>query len=467
MKNQSMTIILIVTLALLIGATLGYIFIFKKTTVPSPPRSEVKHEEWSKNAVIYEVNIRQFSREGTFKEFEKDLPRLKKLGVDILWIMPVNPIGVEKRKFPEGKTSSLGSYYSVKDYKAINPEFGSMDDFKHLVIASHGLGLKVIIDWVPNHTAWDNALLKEHPEYFLKDSTGKFVSPFDWTDVVRLDYRNAGTRKYMTETMQWWLKETDIDGFRCDVAHMIPTDFWNELRPELEKVKPVFMLAEADIPAQQQKGFDMSYDWKFHHIMNDIAKGRKSANAIMKHFNWVDSIYPGNSYLMEFTSNHDENSWNGTEYERLGQGSRTFAVLAATVPGMMLIYTGQESGFNRRLKFFEKDSVDWGTYPLTSFYQTLTSLKKRNKALWNGEEGGAIHRISTNRDSTVFAFTRQSGDQKILVICNLSAKPQDVKVNSVDLRGNYNDIFTNTKQTFDEKATMNLKPWEYMVFEKM
>ena len=227
------------------------------------------------------------------------------------------------------------------------------------------------------------------------------------------------------------------------------------------------MLAEADIPAQQQKGFDMSYDWKFHHIMNDIAKGKKSANAIMKHFNWVDSIYPGNSYLMEFTSNHDENSWNGTEYERLGQGTRTFAVIAATVTGMMLIYTGQESGFNRRLNFFEKDSVDWGTYPLTSFYQTLTSLKKRNKALWNGDDGGAIHRISTNRDSTVFAFTRQRGDQKVLVICNLSAKPQDVKMNSADLPGNYNEVFTKKQQTFEEKATMSLKPWEYLVFEKM
>jgi glycosidase len=461
MKNNSMTILLIITLALLIGAALGYILVFKKPVAPLPLRSEVKHADWSKNAAIYEVNIRQYSKEGTFKGFEKDLHRLKKLGVEILWIMPVNPIGEKDRK---GK---LGSYYSVRDYKAINPEFGTMDDFKHLVNTIHSLGLKVIIDWVPNHTSWDNALVKTHPEYYLKDSTGKFVSPFDWTDVVRLDYQNAGTRKYMTETMQWWLKETDIDGFRCDVAHMIPTDFWDELRPQLEKIKPVFMLAEADIPAQQLKGFDMSYDWKFYHIMNDIAQGKKSANAVMKHFNWVDSVYPRNSYLMEFTSNHDENSWNGTEYERLGQGAQTFAVLAATVPGMMLIYNGQEAGFNRRLKFFEKDSIDWGTYKLTSFYQTLIDLKKRNKALWNDEEGGPIHRISTNRDSSVFAFTRQSGDQKVLVICNLSPKPLDIKMKSADLSGSYNEVFTNKKQTFDEKASMNLKPWEYLVFEKM
>jgi glycosidase len=381
------------------------------------------------------------------------------MGLEIIWIMPVNPIGEKDRK---GK---LGSYYSVKDYKAINPEFGNMDNFKHLVNTIHDLDLKVIIDWVPNHTSWDNQLLKNHPEYYLKDSAGKFVSPFDWTDVVRLDYRNPATRKYMTETMQWWLKETNIDGFRCDVAHMIPTDYWDELRPELEKIKPVFMLAEADIPEQQIKGFDMSYDWKFHHIMNDIAKGKKNANAIMKHFNWVDSVYPGNAYLMQFTSNHDENSWSGTEYERLGKGAQTFAVLAATVRDMLLIYNGQESAFNRRLKFFEKDSTDWGNYGLGSFYQTLIDLKKRNKAIWNGEEGGSILRIPTNRDTSVFAFVRGKENQKILVICNLSPKTFDLKLSSEALAGNYMEIFTNDLKAFKPKETLKLLPWQYFVYE--
>jgi len=212
---------------------------------------------------------------------------------------------------------------------------------------------------------------------------------------------------------------------------------------------------------------DMSYDWKFHHIMNDIAKGKKSANAVMRHFNWVDSVYPRNSYLMEFTSNHDENSWNGTEYERLGQGAQTFAVLAATVPGMMLIYNGQEAAFNRRLKFFEKDSIDWDSYKLTSFYQTLTSLKKQNKALWNGEDGGPLNRISSCRDSSVFIFTRQKDDNKVLVVCNLSAKSLQVKLKSDELAGNYNEVFTGTKQEFEKKATLSLKPWEYRVYEKL
>jgi glycosidase len=459
MKKLSTYIYLALILLLILGLAVACIF-GKKTMVIHPLKTDVKHVDWSRNAVIYEVNIRQYTREGTFNAFEKDLPRLTKLGVDILWLMPVHPIGEKYRK---GK---LGSYYSVKDYKAINPEFGTIGDFKHLVKAAHAQGLKVIIDWVPNHTSLDNDLVKTHPDYYLKDSAGKFVSPFDWTDVIRLNYSNPATRRYMTETMQWWLNETDIDGFRCDVAHMVPTDYWDELRPELDKVKPVFMLAEADIPAQHMRGFDMSYDWKFHHIMNDIAKGRKKATAIMKHFAWADSVYPGDSYLMQFTSNHDENSWNGTEYERMGEGVQTFAVLAATLRDMLLIYNGQESGFNRRLKFFEKDSIDWGHYPLTGFYQELIALKKRNKALWNGEEGGKIQPVPTNRNNAIFAFVREKENDKVLVICNLTAKPQAVKIKSALLQGRYIELFTGEKQSFGEQAKITLKPWQYLLFEK-
>ncbi len=454
-----MLVYLIIFIVFFLVIGVGYT-IAQTKRVTAPLRSEVKHVDWSKNAVIYEVNIRQFSKEGTFKSFENDLPRLKKLGIDILWIMPVTPIGIKNRKKP------LGSYYSVKDYKGINSDFGTMDDFKHMVNSIHNSGMKVIIDWVPNHTSWDNDLVNTHPEYYMKDSIGKFVSAFDWTDVIRLDYKNPELRNYMINTMKWWITETDIDGFRCDVAHMVPNDFWDQLRPEIDAVKQVFMLAEADIPAQHMKGFDMSYDWKFFHIMNDIAKGKKNANAIIKHFNWVDSVYPGNSYLMEFTTNHDENTWNGTEYERLGQGAQTFAVLAATLQGMPLIYNGQESGFNRRLKFFEKDSIDWENYSLTSFYQTLISLKKRNKALWNGEEGGKIQRISTNRDSSVFAFVREKNTQKVFVICNVSDKPKEIKFDSSLISGNYLDIFTNEKKLINPKLKLILKPWQYFVFEK-
>ena len=456
MKIKQMVTTIVVTIFCLIVTFILSSFCFS----PKPLFSEVRHPEWSKNAVIYEVNIRQYSKEGTFNRFAKDLPRLKRLGVDIIWVMPVHPIGELDRK---GK---LGSPYSVRDYKAINPEFGTMEDFINLVKKAHQNGLKLIIDWVPNHTSKDNNLIETHPEYYLRDSSGKFVSPFDWTDVYRLDYNNASTRQYMTETMKWWINETDIDGFRCDVAHMIPVSFWNELRISLDSVKHVFILAEADIPEQHQKGIDMSYDWKFHHIMNDIAKGGKNANAVLKHFNHVDSIYPGNSYLMEFTSNHDENSWNGSEYERLGNGAQTFAVLAATIYGMPLIYNGQESAFKRRLNFFIKDSIDWDNYTLTQFYQKLFELKHRNKALWNGSEGGRFNRINTNCDTSVFAFTREIGSYKVFVICNLSSNPLKVTLKSKLLPGNYMEIFSSKEYFFQENTKLKLSPWQYLVFEK-
>ena len=457
MKPKTMSFIIIGLTILIVGVCV-YLY-YQKRAGHLPLISEVKHPDWSKNAVIYEVNIRQYSKEGTFNAFGKDLQRLKNMGADILWIMPVHPIGETDRK------GSLGSYYSVRDYKDVNNEYGTMSDFKNLVNNAHKIGLKVIIDWVPNHTSKDNELVKTHPEYYLKDSAGKFISPFDWTDVYRLDYSNVATRRYMIGTMRFWVTETGIDGFRCDVAHMIPVSFWNELRASLDSVKQVFILAEADIPEQHLKGIDMSYDWKFHHLMNDIAKHKKNANDIQKYFNHVDSIYPVNSYLMEFTSNHDENSWNGSEYERLGQGAQAFAVLAATIYGMPLVYNGQESVFKRRLKFFDKDSIDWDNYSLTLFYKKLFDLKHRNKALWNGTDGGRFKRIATNYDSCVFAFTREKESNKVLVICNLSSKQLKVNLKSELLPGNYTEIFTNQDFTFNEKTKLSLNPWQYLVLE--
>jgi glycosidase len=424
-----------------------------------PPPTEVRHLDWTRDMVIYEVNIRQYSKEGTFKGFQKDLPRLKAMGIDLIWLMPVNPIGIKNHK---GK---LGSYYSVKDYTAINPEYGKMADFKDLVKATHEQGMRIIIDWVPNHSSWDNALTKTHPEYYLHDSTGNFVSAFDWTDVIRFDYSKPEMRKWMTETMVWWYKETGIDGFRCDVAHMVPVDYWDALRSTLDSIKPVFMLAEADQPFLHKKAYDASYDWKFFHIMNSIAAGKMKASEVAKHFAWVDSVYPGDSYLMQFTSNHDENSWNGTEYERLGEGAKTFAVLAGTLPDMLLIYNGQESGFNRRLKFFEKDSIDWLDYPLTSFYKTLIDLKKQNTALFNGNGGRPVF-LKTGQDSSVVAFIRQKENNKVMVICNLTAREKSIKIKDSQVEGTYTDAFTREKKVFEKPVKMKLKPWEFMVLEQ-
>ncbi len=426
--------------------------------VNRPAPSEVKHLDWTRQAVIYEINVRQFSKEGTFKAVEKELPRLKQLGVDLLWLMPVNPIGIKNHK---GK---LGSYYSVRDYRAINPEFGNMDDFKHLVDAVHQQGMKVIIDWVPNHTSWDNVLTKTHPDYYMRDSLGHFVSAFDWTDVIRLDYRNPALRRYMIETMAWWYKNTGIDGFRCDVAHMIPVDFWNECRAALDSIRPIFMLAEADQPFLHKKAFDASYDWKFFNIMNEIAKGKMNAREVENHFNWVDTTYPGDSYLMQFTSNHDENSWNGTEYERMGNGAKTFAVLCGTLPDMLLIYNGQESAFNRRLQFFEKDSISWGTYALTDFYKTLINLKKENRALWNGN-GGRPEWLDHSNDTTVVAYLRQKEGDKVVVIANLSPRTVETVLKDKQAEDNYTNVFTGEKATLGKGTQFALKPWEYLVFK--
>jgi glycosidase len=455
MKTYSI-ILAILAFALILFSSFRF---FSLPTLPKvKPVSEVKHPEWSRNSVIYEVNIRQYSKEGTFKGFEKDLPRLKKLGVDVIWIMPVNPIGKKNRKEP------LGSYYSVRDYMDVNPEFGSMEDFKQLISKIHDAGMHVVLDWVPNHSSWDNDLVKMHPEYYKKDSAGKMVSPFDWTDVVQFDYNNPGLRKYMLETMKWWLIETNIDGFRCDVAHMVPVDFWNEARTELDKIRKILFIAESDQPILHEKSYDITYDWKFHHLMNDIAQGKKKTNAIEKHFAWVDSIYPTDAYLMEFTSNHDENSWAGTEYERMGKGAKPFAVLAATVPGIMLIYNGQEVGFNRRLKFFEKDSIDWKDSEMFGFYQKLIQLRKTNKALWNGDAGGKMIRVATNKDSAVFAFTREKEGNKLLVILNLSPKIQKIRLKSNHITGNYTNAFTKKMETFAKNSWLILDPWAYKIY---
>ena len=419
------------------------------------------HPEWSRNSSIYEVNIRQFTPEGTLNAFANELPRLKKMGVDILWLMPVNPVGEKNRK---GK---LGSYYSVRDYKAVNPEFGTMDDFKALVTKAHELGMKVIIDWVANHTAWDNDLITKQPDWYKKDSTGKIIPPVpDWTDVAALDYSKPELRDYMTEAMLFWIREADIDGFRCDVAAFMPVSFWNKAIPELKKVKPVFMLAEAEGPKMHDSGyFDATYAWNFMTATNDIARGKKPATVLDSLYRADTAGYPSDAYRMRFTSNHDENSWNGTEYERLGEGARTFAVLSFTFPGIPMIYTGQESANNKRLKFFEKDTIDWRGYPLESFYSVLLNLRHRNPLIASGDSGGAFVKIPTDRDKAVYAFVRTRGDKKLFVILNLSDTDQPVTLQGNRFAGQYKELFTGQQKEFKGGDRVTLTPWQYLVFE--
>lgn len=412
--------------------------------------------EWSNNAVIYEVNVRQFTDEGTFSAFAAHLPRLKELGVDILWFMPIYPIGELNRK------GTLGSYYSINDYTAVNPEFGSLDDFKTVVNQAHELGMKVILDWVANHTAWDHSWVEQNSEYYAKDSTGNIATPFDWSDVVQLDYNNSELRKAMTNALEFWVREANIDGYRCDVAGMVPVDFWENARIALEKIKPVYMLAEdeEDITLLNN-AFNSNYGWSLHHVMNNIAKGEMSATDVIAYFEKADTLYPGSVYPMHFTSNHDENSWNGTEYERMGEAAKTFAALTFVIEGMPLIYTGQEAGLKKRLDFFEKDSINWNDLSMSSFYQSLIKLKKENPALWNGLAGGEMEIIETRSPEQIFCFTRTKEDNKVIAAFNLSSHSAPLYAN-IGVEGQFTEYFSETEISLPFEGKL-MQPWEYLV----
>ena len=435
------------------------LLIFETNLLPQQKQYNVKHPDWSYNQTIYEVNLRQYSVEGTFKAFEKDLPRLKEMGVGIIWLMPIHPIGELNRK------GTLGSQYSVKDYFAINPEFGTAEDFRSLVKKTHELGMYLIIDWVANHCAWDNKLLEEHPEWFTKNAEGKFVPPVeDWQDVVDFDYDNKNLWKYMTEALKFWVHEYDIDGFRCDVAGMMPTEFWNQARAELDEIKPVFMLAEWETPEMHEKAFDMTYSWGDYDIFNSIVKKEKNAADLFEFYENEKLAYPKNAFRMRFTSNHDKNSWEGSEFERLGKAAETFAVLTVMVPGMPLIYNGQEAGLNKRLEFFEKDPIEWKEHKFTDLYSKLFHLKMNSSALQNGERGAQIVEVHSSEDETIFSFLRQDDREKIFAVFNLSDKVRTFNLNSSVLSGNYKNFFTDEKMSFDNNVNLSLEKWGYRIF---
>ncbi|MHB1686460.1 MAG: alpha-amylase family glycosyl hydrolase [Ignavibacteriaceae bacterium] len=424
-------------------------------------KSEVNHPAWSYSQTIYEVNLRQYSKSGSFEDFARHLPEIKKLGAGILWFMPINPIGVENRK---GK---LGSYYSVQNYEAINHEFGTLKEFKSLVKEIHKMGMYVIIDWVADHTSWDNVWTKEHPDFYKKDSAGNFVPPVkDWTDVIALDYSNKKLWAAMIDAMKFWVKDYNIDGFRCDVADMVPTPFWNEARAQLEKIKPVFMLAEAEQPKLQVKAFDITYSWTLYDLMHEISIGKKNAGDVIKYFNNEKEKFPENSFRMRFTSNHDENSWNGTEFEIFGDAAKTFAAFTVVIPGMPLCYNGQEIGMHKRLKFFDKDPIDWKPSPYREFYTKLFNLRLKNKALLAGDEGGKVELVSSPEDKSVYSFVREKDGDKVFAVFNLSAKPVTRNINSKLIEGSYTNLFSGEKVSFDNKQKFELKPWEYKIYFK-
>lgn len=434
----------------------------KSETSPHTPQNPVtlKHPSWCKNAVMYQINTRQFTHEGTFTAVIAQLPRLKELGVDIIYLMPINPIGLKNRK------GTLGSPYAVRDYLAINPEFGSLADFKALVEAIHEHGMYVIVDWVANHSAWDNVLVEQHPEWYSTDHQGEFhPTPWwDWDDIIDFDYTNVALREYMAQAMQYWVEEADIDGYRCDVAGMVPSDFWVTVRQSLEQIKPVLMLAEWETRDMHYAGFDMTYAWTWNEVMHAICMGKGKIEKLFKYYSWHEKSYPREAIKMTFVSNHDKNAWDGTEFEQFGDGLKAAIILSFVGDGMPLIYNGQEAGNTKRLAFFERDPIRWQAHELGDFYHKLIHLKKSTTALANGQWGATMRHIANTCPRDVLSFIRADENGGVLVVLNLSAHEREIQFIRPLQHSTYTDFFSQEVFCYEDKEILHLSPWDYRVW---
>lgn len=417
------------------------------------------NKEWIKTTNIYEVNVRQYTKEGTFKAFAKELPRLKEMGVETLWFMPITPIAQKNKK------GTLGSPYACSDYTSINPEFGTLDDFKNLVKEAHAQGFKVIIDWVANHTGWDHRWTKEHPDWYLKDSaTNDFKIASGMDDIIELDYKNPAMRRAMIDAMKFWVQEAGIDGFRCDLAFWVELDFWQEAKKELDQVKPLFWLAETDPldNPEYMQVFDAGYTWTWMHKTKDFYhqhQNVQSLDSLLQRYQQAPGIKAW------FTTNHDENSWNGTEYEKYGDAAKALAVFSSTWQGVPLIYSGQEMPNHKRLEFFEKDPIAWtGKYELAPFYKTLFALKRQHPAL---HADVAVERLRTSAGEQVLAYIRKKEDKEVVVVLNMSREGNlQVDLQDDRLAGTYRNVFTSEQTDFSQARRLTLQPWAYVVLEK-
>ena len=430
-----------------------------------PSADPAFHPAWTRSATIYEVNVRQFTPEGTLRALEPHLPRLKATGVDILWVMPVQPIGHKNRK------GSLGSPYAVANYTAVNPAYGTEADFRHFVDAAHGLGMHVVLDWVANHTAHDHEWITAHPDWYVHRADGTISNArdnegreTDWTDVAELDYDKPAMRQAMIDAMRWWTDHMAVDGFRCDVAGGVPMDFWMQARTALKAAHPdLFLLAEAEEP-RMHLAFDATYGWELHHLLNEISQGKKGTGELDAYFARQDSAYGPGPFRMYFTSNHDENSWNGTEFERMGANHLSSFVLAATVEGSFpLMYTGQEASLNKRLRVFEKDTVDWNGPSLAGFYTAMLDLKHRNAALANGPWGGPQTKLVTDGGDRVYAFTRTRGDNTVLVAVNFGDAPVHAAYQALGQPGAYTDWFSKAAVPLAASGAIDIPAHGYRV----
>jgi glycosidase len=427
-----------------------------------------KSADWVRDAIIYQVYLRSFSPEGTFAGLEKRLPELKELGVTVLWLMPVHPVGKEKRK------GTLGSPYAVQDFYAVNPEFGTMADFRRLVKAVHRNGMKIIIDLVANHTSWDSRLMAEHPGWFTRNAAGEIIPPNDdWTDVADLDYGNAQLRAYMIGMMRWWVRDAGIDGFRCDVAELVPTEFWEEARRQLDRIKPVMMLSEGTLPEHHAKAFDLTYSWTIYDVLDPLLSGARPAGVLEEIFRTESLQFPTGSLRLRFNTNHDKNAWDAPAVTKFGEdGLRLTAVLVNTIPGVPLIYNGEEAANDRKLSLFEKVSIDWGKSPeMRALYTQLNRLRKTHPAL----SRGSLLRLETDRTDRVYAFARVAGKDRVITVLNFSQEPLltsvRVPLDRLAPRAKgmmVREVFTGetleVRTDTQEQLVLALEPREYRVF---
>lgn len=413
---------------------------------------------WAKGSNIYEVNIRQYTSEGTFAAFAEHLPRLKEMGIEILWLMPITPISEKIRQ------GTLGSYYACSSYTDVNPEFGTLSDFKALVEKAHSLGLKLIIDWVANHTGWDHHWTIEHSDWYLHDAAGNFTEKNGWHDVIDLNFEVPAMRAALVDAMRFWVNEYHIDGFRCDMAHLVPLDFWKEARMKCETEKPLYWLAECET-VEYHNVFDTTYAWWWMHASEDHAKGTNTLDTVRNVLH-AYSQYPEGATKLFFTANHDENSWNGTEFEKYNAAAKAWAVFTCTWQGgVPLIYSGQESPNTKRLKFFDKDLIEWNDpLQLPGFYQTLLSLRKRNKAITEGE----TFILPSHAGNELMTFIRRKDDDCVLVLLNVS-NDNRIKVDVTHdwLQGKFVNVFSGLSFTFNKNERFELQAGEYIVYERI
>lgn len=429
-----------------------------KTTSSSDDTNPGTHPAWIMQGNIYEVNTRQYTKEGTFNAFSTHLDRLKEMGVQTVWFMPINPISKKDRK------GTLGSYYAVADYTSINPEYGTLDDWKALVKKIHEKEMKVLIDWVPNHTGADHPWLQSHPGFFVKDSTGQAATMFDWTDTRVLDFKNIEMQDSMIAAMKYWVTETGIDGYRVDVAWNVPGEFWKKCIPQLKAVKKdLFFLAEGDKAYLMTSGFDAYYPWEMFHMMVKVAAGERPAFGLDSIKAKYDTTYPKEAIPMYFTSNHDENSWNKSDYATFpGASHAPFAVFTQTMGGTVpLVYSGQEEPLLRPLPFFEKDSLVFNKLERAKFYRTLQQLRSTNPAL---SADAGFQKIKAGDEKAVYAFVREKAGSKILVILNFSNNDQIIKITDKTLHGKPHNVFMGTAETLEDED-WKLEPWGYVVYE--